>query len=260
MRTVGFLLSTFLALLAVSGIAFSATVPASTASQGPDQPAIGASASPEGIESVPACSCSDIAYTDVFKSRGFEYVTSPEFAKAVRAVASGESRYSPEEIPRGWLAAAQDWGASTSGVAGLRLLQDRDACIPALVYLASMEYRLSSGHKEAKPVFPLFVREATHDLWARAAAKRDRAVSFAKREDAIAAKILEAERMGAGGCAPGAVANARTELERARQKAVQIRYSLQEAESGFQSAERSADTILTWQQVALRTGRRCYAE
>ncbi len=209
---------------------------------------------------MPVCGCADIAYTDVFRSEGLGYITSAEFAKAVRAVANGESRYSPEDIPQSWRAVAADWGASRSGVAGLRLLQDKEACIPALVYLASMEYRQRSGRRDVKPAFPLYVREATQDLAGRAAAKRDLAVSFAKRESTIAAKIVEAERMGAAECAPGAVASAKAELERARRKAVEIRFSLKEAESGFQSAERSAETILTWQQFAAKTGRRCYTE
>ncbi len=260
MRTTKLLLAMCLVLLVISGAAFSSTDPVPTAGPGGDGWGGNAAARLEGIESLPVCACSDIAYTDIFRSEGLGYVTSAEFAKAIRAVASGESRYSPAEIPGAWRVAAADWGTSRTGTAVLKLLEDREACIPALIYLASMEYRLLSGRRDVKPAFPLFVREATHDLAARAAAKRDLAVSFAKRESAIAAKILEAERMGAGGCAPGAVAGAKAELERARRKAVEIRFSLKEAESGFQNAERSAETILTWQQFAAKTGRRCYAE
>lgn len=260
MRTAKLLLVPCLVFLGISGAAFSSTDPAPAAGPGAGRGGGGVSDRFEGIESLPVCACSDIAYTDLFRSEGLGYVTSAEFAKAIRAVASGESRYSPAEIPGAWRVAAADWGASRSGTAVLKFLEDREACIPALIYLASMEYRSSSGRRDVKPAFPLFVREATRDLAARAAAKRDLAVGFAKRENAIAAKIREAERMGAGECAPGAVASARTELERARRKAVEIRFSLKEAESGFRNAERSAETILTWQQFAAKTGRRCYAE
>ncbi len=260
MRAVKLSIVTCLVLLCVSGTAFSSTDPAPNAGAGTEVRVTGPSDQAQGIESVPVCGCADIAYTDVFKSEGLGYISSQEFAGAIRAVANGESRYSPEEIPRAWRVAAANWGASSSGVAGLELLQDKDACIPALVYLASMEYRLRSGRREMRPAFPLFVREATKDLAARAAAKRDLAVSFAKRESSIAAKILEAERMGAGGCAPKAVADAKAELAHARRNAVEIRFSMKETESTFRNAERSAETILTWQQFAAKAGRRCYAE
>ncbi len=247
-----------LMLIAVSGTAFASTDGPSAGSPGADSMQI--DTSPRLEASGPACGCADIAFTDVFTSERLAYVTAPEFAEALRAVARGESRYSPGEIPAGWQAAAEDWGSSRSGLAGLRLLQDSEACIPALIYLASMEYRLRLGRPGLKPVFPVFVRKATQDLAERAAAKGRLAGRFAQRRDAIAAKIQEAERMGAASCAPGALADAKAELDRARRGAGEVRSSLRDTESAFYSAERAADTILARQRFASRMGRRCYAE
>jgi hypothetical protein len=53
-----------------------------------------------------ANACPDIAWTQVFKARGLEYVHSMEFAECVYQVALAYSPWYPE-----WLAAAYGWGA-----------------------------------------------------------------------------------------------------------------------------------------------------
>ncbi|NJD63552.1 MAG: hypothetical protein FIA93_12640, partial [Deltaproteobacteria bacterium] len=108
----------------------------------------------------PGGACPELAYTDSFKARGLGYVYTEEFADAVNAVASGASAYSPQEIPAGWKSAAAEWRAyiaahpaggagtmQTTAAAGLQggMTADpylsKDACSPALLYLASLQYR-----------------------------------------------------------------------------------------------------------------------
>ncbi len=249
-----------LLLLLVPANALSAADALPSARPGAEATASVLQPSPEGLVAALAFACANIAYTDVFRSENPAYVLTPEFGRAVRAVANGESRYSPEEIPAGWWTAAGNRGSSRTGAEGLRLPGEWEACVPALVYLASMEYRSRLGRPALKPVFPVLVRMATRDLAVRAESRRQLAAGFAEREGAIAAKIREAERMGAGGCAPAAVADAKAELGRARRMSAEVRSGVDDTESAFRSAERLAEAILSRQQVASRTGFWCYAE
>ena len=259
--------------VAVSGSALSSSYPSAGVGAGGEMrdrahsPALDAPGVP------PAAGCPDIGYSDTFKSNGLGYVSSEEFSAALHAVASGDSRYSPDEIPPDWAATAAHWGSSSSprpardadparpsARASVRPEKDGESCSPSLVYLASMEYRLRVGRPALKPAFPVFVREATRDLVARADAKRELAARFAERTNAVAAKIRDAERMGAGDCAPGTLAAAKAELDRARREAAGVRSSVQETESSFVAAERFADTLLAGQRLAFSKGLRCYKE
>lgn len=214
-------------------------------------------------DSRPSLSCADVAYTDIFRARRLEYVHSPEFAEAVRFVVSGASRYSPAEIPAAWTTIATEWsrhlGSHREGAAGpavsaeftddragdggLHLLREGESLAPALVYLASMEYRSRRGHEDVTPVFPWVLRQAYADLDNRVAAKRQSAKGFSKRAAAIAAKISDAERKGAGDDAPDLVTRAKSALDCACRDAMGFHASVRETEAAFDSAERAAEAI-----------------
>ena len=111
--------------------------------------------------SAPSGGCPDRAYTEIFQSKGLGYVHSREFAEAVRDVAIGASKYSPKEIPATWRDDAENWIGP--GSEKLPFHRGDDACNPALVYMASMEYRARPGHEDVTPVFPRNVRAATRE-------------------------------------------------------------------------------------------------
>ncbi len=233
---------------------------------------------PDGAIQFGAPACPDIASTDIFRSKGLEYATSKEFAEAVVAVASGSSRYSPEEIPAEWRTTAAEWRAyvkaypaSSASAAGspyaslpgadqTMFLESRESCAPSLLYLASLEYRARMGNEEIRPVFPHVVRAGTHDLSVRIAEKRRMDGIFAKRAEEIASRIAEAERLGAGECAPGGIARAKMDLERARRESVGIRTGVGETEALFVNVAGYADSLLKHQQFASRKGIRCFAD
>ncbi len=249
-----------LLLITLPAIAISSTDGAPAASPAAESRSGDAASRLAGADVTPACGFSDIAYSDVFRSEGLAYVTSTEFAAALRAVANGDSKYSPAEIPQSWRTAAADWDGTRPGLERLKSLGDRGSNIPALIYLASMEYRLRAGRPQLKPAYPVLVREATRDLEGRFAAKRQLAARFAERSDAIGVKLYQAELMGAAGCAPGAVADAKAQLDEARREARDVRSSVKDAESSFLKAERFAEMLLTRQQFASKRGLKCYAE
>jgi hypothetical protein len=210
--------------------------------------------------SSPACGCPDLAYTEPFKAKGLGYVDTREFAEAVHAVASGNSRYSPREIPPGWQAAEAAWrrvlAAHTNVAAELAPARTfmtqldakpffgKEACSPPLLYLASLEYRSMPGHQGVTPVFPRLVRAAAFDLGTRVVAKSRMAGNYAKRIAAIGVKIAEAERMGAEASAPRELSRAKSELDRARMDATGVRSGIQDTEASFARAEQTAGILL----------------
>lgn len=218
---------------------------------------------PDRADSHPGLSCACVAYTGIFKARHLDYARSPEFAAAVRAVAGGTSKYSPREIPAAWSAVAAEWsrhaGSHREGteeqahweeLAGSRaddgamhLLRQEESLVPALVYLASMEYRSRQGRDDVAPVFPWILRQAHVELASRAAAKQQLAGEFSKRAAEIAAKISDAERNGAGDHAPAALARAKFELAFACREVTDIHLSVRETEAAFERAERFAETV-----------------
>lgn len=260
MRASTVLVAACLLLLTVAGTAFPSSDGAPAARPGVEPRSADLASRLAGGDARPASGFTDIAYSDVFRTEGLEYVTSVEYAAALRAVANGESKYSPAEIPPSWRAAAADWDGSRPGMERLRALGDRGSNIPALVYLASMEYRLRTRRPQLKPAYPVLVRAATRDLEGRFAAKQQLAERFAERSDAIGVKLYEAELMGAAGCAPGAVADAKAQLVEARREAADVRTSVKDAESSFLKAERFAEMLLARQQFASKRGLKCYAE
>ncbi|PWB63075.1 MAG: hypothetical protein C3F14_08750, partial [Deltaproteobacteria bacterium] len=207
------------------------------------------------------------------------YVYTEEFADAVNAVASGASAYSPQEIPAGWKSAAAEWRAyiaahpaggagtmQTTAAAGLQggMTADpylsKDACSPALLYLASLQYRSRVGGQGVTPVFPRIVKAGVMELGTQVAAKNRMAATYAKRGALIGEKIADAERMGARDCTPSELARAKAELDRARSDATGIRSGIQETDASFARAERIADALLANRQFASQKGIKCYPE
>lgn len=222
----------------------------------------------EKAEFQPSRQCSDIAHTGIFRDERLQYVQTPEFAQAVRMLASGASRYSPRnarDIPLAtWRTFATELERRSAmdtheadgpiasaapidgrrGDGGLCFLRVEEKLIPALLYLASLEYRSWPGHADVVPVFPRHFRAATSELDARIGEKRRMAGAFAKRAAAIRARIAEAERRGPGICPPSELARAKSELESAYRGALGARSSLQETDMAFARAEQAADGLL----------------
>jgi len=229
--------------------------------------------------SPPACGCPDLVFTGLFKTRGLGYVYSTEFAEAVHAVADGTSTYSPPEIPAEWRTAAAEWrvylAAHPGGDAermnpttffnpqmGLDVepFLSKEACSPALLYLASLEYRSKPGHQGVTPVFPRIVRTAVFDLGSQIVAKSRMAPTYAKRAATILTRITEAERMGAGQCEPSELVRAKSELDRARRAAAGVRSDVRETDASFARAQQVADALLTKRQFAFQKGFKCFPE
>ena len=135
---------------------------------------------------------------------------------------------------------------------------ETDACVPALLYLASLEYRSRQENLDATPVFPHLVRTAIFDLGTQIVAKNRNTPAYAKRVFAVMAKISEAERMGAEKCEPSELARAKAALERARRDAAGVRSSVEETDASFAGAERLADALLTKREFAMSRGFKCY--
>lgn len=216
----------------------------------------------------PSCTCCDVAYMDTFTSNQLLYARTPEFLEAVRMVASGNSKYSPragDDIPFArWRAFAMEMrrhsaadglvalGPSPSaaspdvgtGIDALSVLSERQCMIPALLYLASLEYRSRSGQAGIRPIFPRILRAAVAELDGRLTEKRRMAEAFAKRAAAVRSMIAEAERTVGGKCSPDELARAKSELERACGDALGVRSSLMETDMAFARAEKVADGLL----------------
>jgi hypothetical protein len=224
-----------------------------------------------------SCSCADLAFTDTFRLNRVDYVATEEFARAVHAVATGASKFSPREIPSAWKEAAAGWmtpvAAASEGPFGpdpafdVRTISDKDIsldwrgpCSTALLYLASREYRARPGHEEAVGIYPYVVQAAARELGERVAAKQQMASGYENRVALIGARIAEAERLGAGDCLPKEVLAAKLSLERARGVALGLRWSVADAEAAMSGAQQAADILESYRQYAARHGIRCYKE
>lgn len=222
----------------------------------------------EKVDFQPSCKCGDFAHTSIFMVNRLQYVQTPEFAEAVRMLASGNSKYSPRnprEVPMSsWRtfaaeldrhSAAGERGATGTtvsavppgvlrGDSGVCFFRVEEKMIPALLYLASLEYRSLPGHDDVTPIFPRYFRAAISELDARMGEKQRMAAAFARRAAAIKARIAEAERRGPGNCPPELLARAKSELDSAYRDAMGVRSSLQETDMAFARAERAADNLL----------------
>jgi hypothetical protein len=78
--------------------------------------------------------------------------------------------------------------------------------------------------------------------------------SFNDRSDEIAAKIAEAERLGARRCAPRELARAIVELEHARHEALEPHYPREWLHREFDKAESAANELLEHRRLATSLG------
>lgn len=78
--------------------------------------------------------------------------------------------------------------------------------------------------------------------------------SFNDRSDEIAAKIAEAERLGARRCAPRELARAKVELEHALHEAAETHYPREWLHREFDKAESAANELLEHRRLATSLG------
>lgn len=241
------------------------------------------SSGPESNRSFRPFGCPDIAYSDLLRSKNLEYVHSREFVEALNAVAKGDSRFSPHMVPPEWMDTAYQWGMhilahrmgsfvppapgrpdflngkkpeeaelslENSVFSRMRSVLDwerfrfeEESCSPFLVYRASLEYRSRPDKGEAGPVFPYYVRIGMGNL-------REWIERFSVLAYRIETKIARAEQMGAKQCSPTALANARSQLSRARRAVDRSRYEIVEIEDAFAKADMVATDLLRSRQMA----------
>jgi hypothetical protein len=212
----------------------------------------------------PAFICPDLAGTDLFRSKGLEYVHTLAFAEAVATVSRGDSPFAPHPVPSGWSSAAAQWYlhlvAHDAGAAGGQLQPprrerfpgDEPPCDPVLLHKASLEYRARPGNGKAGVVYPYYVLMGADELQERIGHIDDLSAQ-------VASKIGLAERMGASKCSPSDVARAEMALESARRIAAAHQYDPDYAERPFLAAERLADDLVENRRIANSRGFVCHS-
>jgi len=207
--------------------------------------------------------CPDLASTDLFRSKGLQYVHTLAFAEAVAAVAGGTSPFAPQPVPKEWSSVAAQWylhlvahdaetpGAQMPPLRWEGFSADDAPCDPVLLHKASLEYRSIPGNGKAGVLFPYYVPIAAHEL-------EEKILALARRGERIAAKIALAERMGAAQCSPGTVAKAKAGLEGANRIAANDHYSPEFSDPTYGAAERLADELTEGRRIAAALGITCY--
>jgi hypothetical protein len=223
--------------------------------------------------------CPTIAETAQVRNKGIEYIRTREFAEAVSAVANGTSSFAPVRVPAEWKGAATLWGASVtsngtpkiavmSGQAGpgkhqvvllspsgapldpTRIGLEERSCKSDLLFRASLEYRFRQGQEDAPLLYPHLVRKAASGIEKRIMAKMDAAARSAKRADDIAARIVQAEKAGAGECQPQELARAKAELAVAVSGISELEFDPGVTEAVLARAERASSDLLMAGRVA----------
>jgi hypothetical protein len=223
--------------------------------------------------------CPTIAETAQVRNKGIEYIRTREFAEAVSAVANGTSSFAPVRVPAEWKGAATLWGASVtsngtpkiavmSGQAGpgkhqvvllspsgapldpTRVGLEERSCNSDLLFRASLEYRFRKGQEDAPLLYPHLVRKAASGIEKKIIAKMDAAVRSAKRADDIAARIVQAEKAGAGECQPQELARAKAELAVAVSGISELEFDPGVTEAVLARAERASADLLMAGRVA----------
>lgn len=209
--------------------------------------------------------CPDLAYTELFRAKGLEYVHTMAFAEAMLAVAGGRSKFAPPPVPQEWQAAAANWtvhlaaheaGLAPQGLMGIlwpRFSSEENSCHPQLLYKASLEYRAQPGNEGAAVVFPYYPEMAAHDL-------EEMIVPLSGRLDRVSSKIAMAEQVGATECVPGKVAHAKELLETARRATAGYHYDAIVIEPFFARAETAAEELIEERRMAAASGYRCFSK
>jgi hypothetical protein len=241
------------------------------------------SVSPKGtIPSVPSAGfslCPTIAETAQVQTKGIDYIRTREFAEAVSAVANGTSSFSPVRLPAEWKGAAALWGASVASngtpkiavvpmESGLgthkvvllspsgapldptRIGLEERSCNSDLLFRASLEYRSRKGEEDAPLLYPHLVKKAASGIEKKIMAKMDAASRSAKRADAIAARIAQAEKTGAGDCQAQELALAKAELAVALGGISDLNMDASLTETVLARAESASSTLSTGGRLA----------
>ncbi|MBI5906301.1 MAG: hypothetical protein HZB86_12285 [Deltaproteobacteria bacterium] len=251
MKRIQFVLVVVLAAAAVSG--------------GMRVAAVAGSAEKEGTVYSGSFICPDLAHTELFRAKGLEYVHTMAFAEALLTVAGGRSTFAPPPVPQEWQAAASNWtvhlatheaGLAPQWLMGTfwpRFSSEENACDPALLHKASLEYRAQPGNGEAAVLFPYYPGMAAHDL-------EEMIVPLSGRLDRVSSRIATAEQVGAKECVPGKVARAKELLETARRATAEYHYDGVVIEPFFARAESAAEELIEERRMAAAFGFSCYSK
>jgi len=233
--------------------------------------------------------CPTIAEAAQVRNKGIDYIRTREFAEAVSAVANGTSSFAPMRVPAEWKGAASLWGSSVTsngmpriavmpGEAGpgkhrvvllspsgapidpTRVGLEERSCNSDLLFRASLEYRFRQGQEDAPLLYPHLVRKAASGIEKRIMAKMDEAARSAKRADEIAARILQAEKAGAGECQPQELARAKAELAVAVGGITELEFDPGMTETVLALAETLSGNLLAAPRYAANHGIQCKTE
>ena len=206
--------------------------------------------------------CPDLARTELFRSKGLEYVHTLEFAEAVATVARGNSPFAPKPVPAEWGTVAAQWylhlaahdaersAGHLTPVQWKRFSADEEPCDPVLLHKASLEYRATHGNAKAGVVYPYYAPMGAAELQETIGRLDD-------LSEHVASKIELAERMGASQCSPRDVARAVEALGNAQRIAAAHHFDPDYAERPFLVAERLADDLLESRRTATALGFVC---
>jgi hypothetical protein len=230
--------------------------------------------------------CPTIAETAQVRNKGIDYVRTREFAEAVSAVANGTSGFAPVRVPAEWKGAAILWGSNVTsngmpriavmpGEAGpgnhrvvllapsgapidpTRVGLEERSCNSDLLFRASLEYRFRQGRENAPLLYPHLVRKAASGIENKIMAKMNSAERNAKRADEIAARIVQAEKAGAGECQPQELARAKAELSVALGGISALEFDPGMTETVLARAERASADLLSGGRYASINGAYC---
>ena len=206
--------------------------------------------------------CPDLASTNLFRSKGLEYVHTLEFAEAMATVARGASPFAPQPVPNEWNSVVAQWylhlvAADAAASAGdpprqqwKRFSAEEEPCDPVLIHKASLEYRARHGNGKVGVVYPYYVPMGAAELQETIGRLDD-------LSDRVVSKIGLAVRMGASLCSPEDIARAEQALERARRIAAARHFDPDFAERPFIAAERLADDLVENRRIANAMGFVC---
>lgn len=125
-----------------------------------------------------------------------------------------------------------------------RISGEAEGDIPTLLYRASLDYKTKTGRERTKPVLPRYVRMVALHLQSLLAGHWRKCRDFDMRGMEIAAKIIQAEKLGIHGHAPRDVALAKRELYRARYVSAAGYYTILETDHAFDAADDAAEDLV----------------
>jgi len=278
MKRTGFVLGLVFVLAAGSALASGGT--------GLATPGDAVSLSSAGNRGTAFSLCPTIAETAQVRNKGIDYIRTREFAEAVNAVANGTSNYAPVRLPAEWKGAANLWGTSVTSnempriavlprdlgtgryrvvllspsgapIDPARVGLGEQSCNADLLFRASLEYRSRHGQEDAPLLYPHLVRKAASGIGKRILAKMDAAARSAKKADEIAARILQAEKAGAGECQPQELARAKAELAVAVGGISELDVDPGMTDAVLARAERASADLLTGGRYAFMSAAYC---